>query len=354
MENYEEVTSRLTDQLGEPVDGKAFRTAIELGFIDAYLAEEIESQELENRYLRILDQEDLRQRGIRERRQAREAAVESGSDYRPTALALVFAFEAANDETVGSFRDEILDNSLLEWEDVEQWVVDHSVHDGPPTEWVTLPIDPQGTVPLTPAGTPPDEGDCVVDGHVMHYANRSTQLLVFPGRNNRVQSCPVRAGGVLDWLRITSEHLSSRYGWKEADATGFVLSGTHPPLPSVSWETLSPWPWWSARRSINLRIAYWATPQDVAGIYRELRNQLLDGDPKPRALSQPRAALGVFAFQHRSGHTWDEVMALWNQRNLGAQYEDVRVFTRDARQAFKRITGESLHWDVELSEPRTA
>ena len=312
------------------------------------------SLSLASRYLRILDQKDLRQRGIRERRQAREAAVESGLDYRPIALALVFALEAANDESVGSFREEILDNSLLEWEDVEQWVVDQSLHDGPPTEWVTLPTDPQGTVPLTPAGTPPEEGDCVVDGHVMHYANRKTQLLAFPGRNKWAQYCPVRAGGVLDWLRITAEHLSRRYGWKEEDATGFVLSGTHPPLTRISWEIPSPWPWWRARRSVNLRIAYWATPQDVAGIYRELRNQVLDGDPKPRALSQPRAKLGVFAFQHRSGHTWDEVMALWNQRNLGPQYEDVRVFTRDARQAFKRITGERLHWNVQASKPRTA
>ena len=345
MENYEGVMTELEKRLHERITGWAFQLAIELGFVDDYLAAKISYQELEDRYLRIIDQEDVRRRLNRERRESSGGPTESGPDYRPAALALVFAFEAAEDTSVRRFREELLDDSLLEWEDVEQWVNDQSLRDGPPTEWVTLPIDSEERIPVTSGARPPQEGECVVEGHVMHYANRSTLLLAFPGRNNWVKYVHVRAGGVLDWLRVIAQNLSRRYNWKEADATGFVLSNAHPPLSRVSWEIPSPWPWPRARRSVDLRIAFWATPQEVAGIYRELRNQLLDGDPKPRTLSEPRATLGVFAFQHRSGHTWDEVMALWNQRNLGPHYKNVRVFTRDARQAFERITSDGLDWE---------
>ena len=348
MDDYEGVKTRLEEQLGEPIKGWAFQMAIDLGFVDNYLGEEIDYEYLETRYLGIIDQEDVRRRRAPKRG---GVPTESGPDYRPVALAQVFAFEAADDPAVRLFREEILRGSLVEWENVEQWVDDQSSLDGPPTKWVTLPIDSEERVPVSRSGRPPQKGESVIEGNVTHYANRSRMQLAFPGRNNWVQYRPVHAGGVLDWLRIIAQKLSRRYGWKEADATGFVLSDAHPSLSRISTEIPSPWPWSKARRAVNLRIAFWATPEDVAGIYRELRNQILEDDPKPRALSKPRATLGVFAFQHRSGHTWDEAMTLWNERKLGPQYEDPRVFTRDARQAFKRITGEDLKWHGRATEP---
>jgi hypothetical protein len=234
---------------------------------------------------------------------------------------------------------------------VEQWVVEQSAKEGPPTEWVTLPIDDAGAIAVSPTGKPPEDGERVVDGHVIHYANRASHFVTFPGPNRWAHYRPVRAGGVLDWLRTIAQRLSRSYGWKEAEAAGFVLSDVHPPVSQVRWEIPYSRPWEKARWAVNLQVAYWVTPQSVARTYRGLRNELLNGDPKPRSLSDSRAVLGVFAFQHRSGHTWKDAMALWNRRNLGVPYQDVRVFIRDAREAFERITGEALEWKGRAVEP---
>ena len=58
MDDYEGVKTRLEEQLGEPIKGWAFQMAIDLGFVDNYLGEEIDYEYLETRYLGIIDQED--------------------------------------------------------------------------------------------------------------------------------------------------------------------------------------------------------------------------------------------------------------------------------------------------------
>ena len=334
----------------EPIR-EAFSIAVEKEYVDDYEQGLIDLEELADRVVEIGDTLAIRARHNRDRRTQQKEFRQN--DHRAAALEQIFAMEAGEDPSVGDFRDEVLGGRLVEPEQIESWVKDRAETDGQPTEWVTLPLNDDGTVPIAGDRQPPPKGEVVVAGSIRHYAPRHHDFLRFPNSRMWVALQRVRAGGVLDWLRVLSGDLAKRFGWKEADAVAFVLTGGAPPVYKASWTVDEPWPWWKARRSVTLSLPYWVTPPEAAEIYRSARNDLLRGDPMPRSITEARATLGVFAYQNRKGHTWAELMDMWNRwphRDPDMTFTDVRRFTRDSRQSFEQITGQPLQWEGKSSD----
>ena len=85
-------------------------------------------------------------------------------------------------------------------------------------------------------------------------------------------------------------------------------------------------------------------PDEVRALYLEARDEL-GGPTRVRDLGEKSAELAVFAFEHRAGSRWIEVMGRWNEKHPAAwKYTDEKRFNRDARQAFLRVTGDNLDW----------
>jgi hypothetical protein len=68
------------------------------------------------------------------------------------------------------------------------------------------------------------------------------------------------------------------------------------------------------------------------------------GGGQERALKEKSAELAVFADEADSAKGWECAMAGWNAAHPKWWYHEVRTFTRDARHAYRRVTGKPLKW----------
>ncbi len=232
-------------------------------------------------------------------------------DDRHRALTRILAIEAARLPGVSAFRRDELDGVLVKEEDVGEWLREHG-----DTEQIWH--DPE----LGLFWHPPGEGP----------------VIVTEGWNS----------GPLQRLRELAKKLSDQCSWTERGAVLFILAGRTPWLPLATVETY--WrsdgePRWlfPAQRTVRLEVNVRMSPREVAAIYSEARTEMAAND-RDRAISEKHAELGVFAAERNDGRTWEEVMADWNRRCPQDAYADVRLFSRDCRQAYRRITGSALSW----------
>ena len=159
---------------------------------------------------------------------------------------------------------------------------------------------------------------------------------------------PIRSEGVLTGLADAAHWVAARYGWTEAAATTFILTDRPPAAVGIKARKVEPWPRSKASRRIELDLPLSATKDEVADRYVQVRDEMLRDEPKSRrSLTQDTSDLAVFAARHRSGYTWEEARAIWNDHRTGAKqrrYDDSAQFMCDSRKAYERVTGEKLDW----------
>jgi hypothetical protein len=236
------------------------------------------------------------------------------------------AAEAAALPQVLDFRREVLRGRLLSTPDVAAWVLRRREGEGRPTTWTRVPRTDGGE--LDPAAAEGAEGE----------------VLSFLGPDSPwPRSVFIRAGGTLRRLKSVAARLSARYPWTEGQGVGFVLSGSPPALPRAR-ATVHRRSRWEAT-IISLELSPRMSPRDVAELYRSVRTELLGPGHRDRDIQNPaRADLAVFAARVNDGRTWARAAAAWNEAHPSGAYPDVRVFTRDAREAYRMVTGEPLAW----------
>ena len=147
----------------------------------------------------------------------------------------------------------------------------------------------------------------------------------------------VSADSQLGRLKFVASALSHRHLWPEAEAVGFILSGTAP-SPFLGCVTVRHEP---RTARVTIEVDPRVRADEVLRLYKWAR------DPettKARSLSEVHAELAVFAAERNDGREWSRVLAEWNQTHPGSLYPEPRNFIRDCRQAYERITGESLAW----------
>ena len=90
--------------------------------------------------------------------------------------------------------------------------------------------------------------------------------------------------------------------------------------------------------------------QTVAQLYSDYRTKYstdyltIGAGAHSRSLKKKSAEIAVFAAENNDGRTWGDVMHDWNKKDQENRYSDVRLFTRDCRKAYARVTGAKLRW----------
>ena len=232
------------------------------------------------------------------------------------ALSEVMALEAQSHPLVLAFRKRVLGGACLQYAETEAWQLANS-------KQMKLAWQP-GSWP--PFGARENAYEARVDAE--RYA---TGKLAASGRE-------------ADFLGCVVEVLREAYGWPGwDDIATFVLSGETPRLPSATAWVRVRGRFFPKSASVHLIVNPQMEPRRLMDLYAQMRHTNMAPNTRIRPPGVEASRLAVFAARHNDGSTWQDVWAAWNAEG-GKQYTDVRSFTRDARLAYLRVTGEKLEW----------
>ena len=262
-------------------------------------------------------------------------------DERRLTLARILAAEAARRQDVAAFRREVLGDRLLPREEVGPWIRAQAEGEGPPTSWFrfALPdeveVDPRMGAEdmLRLAGGRAASQRWRLEVEALDYAEVGSPW---------VQRVPIRAGGTLARLKEVATRLSRHYGWREAAATTFVLTGAVPAVPpaTIAVRTAPAAP---ALARIELSLDPRLSPQEVATLYARERRRFLGPGRQDRVLSAKHLELAAHvAEQGTDAGGWEGLLASWNAAFPQWSYRGPGAlgrFSRDARVAWTRVTG---------------
>jgi hypothetical protein len=171
-------------------------------------------------------------------------------------------------------------------------------------------------------------------------------LLAYPGSDESVARVPVTPGAArspLSQLHAVSTRLAGRYGWRDYQATWFVLTGRPPLVWPLDVEDF-----YVNERPVAIRVvaAPWVPARAVMEAYR--RTQKTMGTPGQRPLSARRQALLDFIAQTPPG-SHRQRLAAWNAEQSPRsqwRYSDVRRFMRHVKAAERHLTTSAFRLDL--------
>ncbi|MFN2488615.1 MAG: hypothetical protein ABR529_02515 [Actinomycetota bacterium] len=179
------------------------------------------------------------------------------------------------------------------------------------------------------------------------------KVLAYPGEGGEEhpRGVAVGKGGVLGRLYALVVMLTASYPWQPEQALVFVLTDYRPDLPRAEVVEVARHRRFPATRTIGLRLSPRLTEQEVAAIYARARAEVGE-TAQPRELQPKHLALAVFAARNNDGRTWEEVSHAWNKAQSEPELRyvaegasnPVMRFTRDCRDAYRRVTGARLEW----------
>lgn len=159
-------------------------------------------------------------------------------------------------------------------------------------------------------------------------------LLPYVSADDTLEHVPYLEGGVLERLGVLALDLVDRYGWREAEATTFVLTGRFPLAEEVEIEIINREPFAATSRMV-MTVDPAVSPGALVKIYTENRKILLG--QRYRSLNAKHMTLAR-QYAENYTHTWVEQMRLWNETQKPEwHYEEIRNFHRDTTGAVSRI-----------------
>jgi len=259
------------------------------------------------------------------------------SGGREEVISHLLAAEAMNDEGVQAFRISVLENSLLTRDEVETWIERQAQADGPPSAWLSVPVPPEYNLKASEKGAttePPltisnERPAVLVQRRYLSYLSHRESPDSDPRRE-----VPTADAGALERLRQLSEALALRYGWDQALATNFVLTGEIPLAPLIETRSSVPHPLTALAR-ISLTIDPALSPREVADHYRRIRGEIVGA--RHRDQSEKHMRLATFTAARPAGETLRKRMAAWNKEYPEWRYKEKRNFDRDCKKAIQRL-----------------
>ncbi len=238
-------------------------------------------------------------------------------DWHEMAVSDVLACHAEQETQhrfgVRQFRNDLLGGRLLKINEVAKWVEEHKTRDGPPVASTRVGYDDSKSRGVSTLG------------------------YVSPG-SDWMQRVAVRTGGTLDRLRVIAKRLEDFYGWDEAQATAFVLTGS-PPLMHAIRATVTTASPLLVRSRIKLSIDPSTTPREVAEHYRHVRKEAFG---RVRRLGEKHARLAAFVAGLADDltttaqmHQWNQHCAAWKRRKWQFKYPS--RFKTEAQHSLDRL-----------------
>ncbi len=147
----------------------------------------------------------------------------------------------------------------------------------------------------------------------------------------------------LDLILGVCDLLMEVYGWTRRDAAYFLLTGKKPAAFNIRYGYIERGAFPRASTFL-FEVSIRCTPQQLREKYNQLRRMIKNA--RYRSLDPRSTELALFAAQHNDGRTWGDLMEAWNQSRPADRYkpESLRRFTRDCREAYRRVTGTPLNW----------
>lgn len=264
----------------------------------------------------------------------RQLTAQLKPDLKAQAFAEIAHLEASRNEDVVNFREDVLGDSLLTVEAIPEWVAVTAKDDGTPTTYIRIPQDTE----TTPGTTDDYRG--------LGGVETSPDILEYPGTGERFSAIAVRADGTLDWLRDIARSLARSWGWPAGSAVAFILTDclVAPIRGTATLSVKYPYP---ARSTVTIEVvADSVSKSEVADLYAKVvkKGDFSAAAGVGRPMGAKNAGLAVAAAKHpQSERTWGESMLIWNRTQDDEwNYVDTKRFGHDAREAFKRVTGQRL------------
>lgn len=217
---------------------------------------------------------------------------------REIAVSILVAKLAAQDEWVQTFRKKVLDGERVADDGAQTWILSKGALDG-----------------------------------VINIEDFPDQLYFPSPTEDARHSISVVKGGLLDKLRLLSEHLERQFGWDAAQATKFVLTDAPPLVSEITGDFKRREV--SGTSRIELSIDPAASPRQVAEYYRLVRNQIVKG--RHRRQEEKHLELAVFDTYRPKGESTAKWLAQWNRENPKWQYDVKTNFLRDKKVARERL-----------------
>lgn len=242
--------------------------------------------------------------------------------------------------------------------------------------WVEVPEEvPEGGLPRADARLDhlKDELDRMKQASEWRLGRQRVETISFPRPDGAIDRLPIPrvvpernlppSAAVLAWQELTALKelaglLVREYPlWVEAEAVAFVFTG-RPPIPVRGRASLRA----SRVRALGtvvLELSPHLEPGEVLSLYRAARGDLLGADERVRRPSEQRIKLARFVARANTGRSWRDAMDAWNavvdDSEAGddrRRYQDYRSFRRDAREAYRQVTGDELDWIVPTKEEK--
>ena len=262
-------------------------------------------------------------------------------------LSWTIAKEAAASQEVGRFRNDVLEDDLLTYEQARDLLsstaaalfsIEELRERGVPlrkhtavviddTSWregdwrhrrTTVSVDPPG----------------VTLSKERRYKTPGVRYLHYMTEDGFVESARVLQGSLLDELRRVSESLVLRYPhWQEAQATRFVLSGWYPELSPVIGEIDY------EKKTLVLRVRAYVSGETVGRCHRQLRRAVWVGDTHLKTAKGIAVWLFVEGQRDSEGKLplWPELLRRWNAAHPKERYSDKSGLRKIYRRARREI-----------------
>jgi hypothetical protein len=241
------------------------------------------------------------------------------------ALSEIMALEAQSHPLVIAFRERVLGGSRLQPEGVTAWRLEHDAG-------LRQVVHSRDSWPRT--GARENAWEAQIDAE--RYAAGDLDV----------------SGGEADFMACVVDVLRDTYGWHEwSDVARFVLSGEPPHLASAIGYMRPRERFFPTSASVHLIVNPQMEPRRLMELYARMRRSYMPPNTRIRPPGEQASRLAVFAARHNDGSTWQDVWAAWNAES-DRQYADPRSFARDARKAYRMVTGEDLDWHAGHSHQR--
>jgi hypothetical protein len=318
----DEVRLALERKLRKTVDAETWDLLVEERYVASVKEGDEELEELVYQYKRHErrsppEREVLKNLTTRGPRQ-QSPEKEEQPDKRFELISQLLANEATDRPDVRKFRREHLHNNLLGRGEVAPWLEEKAREEakaGLPSQWLKFPL-PKGHTIRPNQKTESIKVVPPLTTLPMYGVSRDRELLEWAGEDGIVPGHTyVAHGGVLHELQLLGKYLAKMYGWQEAQATTFVLTGVCPLVSQLRFGVnYSVGKDYRPRARITLNVDPEVSPAKVAEVYRKVRQSVRSGK-RNKPMSERILTLVEFALeQRRLGKKWEDIMELWNRR----------------------------------------